>query len=138
MCAAHYNQQLRGNVPGPLRYSKDPREVMFRLQSHAATDEETGCWIWTGTRSRGSYGRTSHMGRDYYVHRLAYELTFGDIEPGAVIHHKCGVNACFNPDHLQAVTPVENAAESFERMSLIKRITELELRVADCVCGRAA
>lgn len=36
----------------------------------------SGCWEWQGTCNRG-YGHVRHDGRRIYVHRLAWERTFG-------------------------------------------------------------
>lgn len=42
------------------------------------------------------------------AHRVAYTLAVGSIPDGLEIDHLCFVPACVNPDHLEAVTGLEN------------------------------
>jgi hypothetical protein len=67
-----------------------------------------GCWEWPRGRTAAGYGRVSRDGREHYVHRLVYELTYGPIPPGWVVDHTCRNRACIRPDHLQAVTRKQN------------------------------
>lgn len=78
------------------------------------------CLIWTGYAGSDGYGSATFDGRLQRVHRIAYQLAFGPIPPGLHIDHTChnpatckgGVacvhRLCCNPDHLEAVTNVEN------------------------------
>jgi hypothetical protein len=68
----------------------------------------SGCTIWTGKVSASGYGHFWAQGRHLIAHRVAYLLTFGAIEPGAVLDHLCRVRACINPRHLEPVTQKEN------------------------------
>ena len=92
-----------------------------------------GCWLWSGSATNG-YGRVSIDNAKLLVHRAAYELAFGPVPDGTVVHHKCGNALCFRPSHLQAVTPAENNAEMYERRTLNKRIAELEALLESCTC----
>jgi hypothetical protein len=68
------------------------------------TVTESGCWEWDGTRQPNGYGRVSWKGVSRFTHRVAYEIAKGEIPDGLVIDHLCRNRACFNPDHLEAVT----------------------------------
>lgn len=68
-------------------------------------------WLWVGALS-GGYGVYKHDGKIQGAHRVAYQLTKGAIPDGHQIDHLCRVPSCVNPDHLEAVTPHENAARS--------------------------
>ncbi len=66
------------------------------------------CWLWTGaTRNRG-YGDAWANGKHYAAHRLSYEALVGPIPKGLTIDHRCGVTSCVNPEHLQAMTMLDN------------------------------
>lgn len=69
----------------------------------------TPCWMWTGSTFAGKeYGQIKHEGKNWRVHRLAYELLVGPIPSGLVVDHLCRQPRCFRPDHLEAVTSVVN------------------------------
>ena len=44
------------------------------------------------------------------MHRLGWKLLHGLIPDAMELHHRCGVHACWNPDHLMVVTHAENMA----------------------------
>lgn len=73
-----------------------------------------GCWIYTGSKTKGNgkesggYGFFWANGRTRLAHRVAYELWYGPIPDGYEIDHPCGNRACLHPDHLEAVLPSEN------------------------------
>ena len=74
--------------------------------------QESGCWIWTGTRTRdGGYGQirlpglyAPLIGPMRLAHRVAYELLVGPIPAGLVLDHLCRNRRCVNPAHLEPVT----------------------------------
>ena len=74
--------------------------------------DPSGCWLWTGSRTRDGYGlittREGGKQRRSYVHRIAYVKVHGFIPDGLEIDHLCRVRNCFNPSHLEAVTHAEN------------------------------
>jgi HNH endonuclease len=65
------------------------------------------CWLFTGPAD--PYGRIG-KGTERYTHRLGWTWLRGSIPAGMELHHRCGVYACWNPDHLQIVTHAENMA----------------------------
>ena len=68
-----------------------------------------GCWVWQGTITSEGYGRISHRGETKYTHRLAWELTNGEIPDNADIDHTCHNRACFNVEHLRVATRKQNS-----------------------------
>lgn len=77
------------------------------------------CWIWTAAPNEKGYGYFRLEGRVVKAHRVAVALRSMGVEPGAMpehvtpaalrdvmdllpdIHHKCEVEPCCNPAHLQ-------------------------------------
>lgn len=70
--------------------------------------DSAGCWLWTGYRDAGGYGRSRRSGTNTTAHRVSYELHVGLIPPGMHLDHLCRVRHCVNPAHLEPVTPGEN------------------------------
>lgn len=87
----------------------------------------TPCWIWRGVLDIDGYGVVRRAGRKYRAHRLSYEIAGRVIPEGYVLDHLCRTRGCVNPDHLEAITNVENRRRS-------SRLTEEDvqsIRTAD-------
>jgi uncharacterized UBP type Zn finger protein len=63
------------------------------------------CILWPGSRMAGGYGAGP---RGVLAHRHVWTEHFGPIPKGYVVHHVCGVRACVNPAHLQAMPRAEH------------------------------
>jgi len=77
-----------------------------RFWRHVRVEEK--CWIWMGYRDPRGYGRINVDHKAMLAHRLSYELHLGPIPEGLTIDHLCRVHSCVNPNHLEAVTALEN------------------------------
>jgi hypothetical protein len=73
----------------------------FRIDSH-------GCWLWAGCKNDRGYPQVGVRGRMVYAHRHYYTVHVGPIPSGLQLDHLCRKRSCVNPDHLEAVTQVEN------------------------------
>ena len=71
------------------------------------------CWKWLaaddGRQGHGAFG-VAHRKIDK-AHRVAYELTYGEIPDGKVVRHICGNPPCVNPYHLRIGTQADNAID---------------------------
>lgn len=76
---------------------------------------DTGCWLWLGSKGRGGYCQLKWRGKSGYVHRRSYVLWHGPIPDGMVVCHACDVPNCINPDHLFAGTQQQNVQDSIRK-----------------------
>ncbi|QYF88495.1 HNH endonuclease [Arthrobacter sp. PAMC25284] len=114
----------------------DGPAVLDILRSRCVIDQEDpgGCWMWVGAK-RSGYGFIGRGPTNRLAHRVSWEAARSFTqELGALsVHHKCGRRLCVNPQHLAAVTHLENNAEMMRRQFYEGRIAALEdaLRMFD-------
>ena len=102
----------KGMVKGqPVRYLRG-HAGSWREHGGYAIEPTTGCWVWQRSASLNGYGQVWHEGRLQRAHRVFYQLYVGPIPDGLQIDHRCGNKRCVNPDHLDAVTALENTHRS--------------------------
>lgn len=79
--------------------------------NHVDDSDPDECWLWVGGTTPGGYGyyRPDKAAAGRAAHRVAWELTYGEIPDGLLVDHKCFVNLCVRPDHLRTATQKQNA-----------------------------
>lgn len=67
------------------------------------------CWLYHGWSNGKGHSKVKVDKRATYLHRYSFEQ-FQEVTlyGGMVLDHLCRVRNCFNPLHLESVTPLEN------------------------------
>lgn len=73
------------------------------------------CWEWTGGRNGQGYGQVRMDYRQISTHKLAWELTYGEVQPGEYVLRKCENPACCNPAHLFLGDAKQNMAAAIAK-----------------------
>jgi hypothetical protein len=70
-----------------------------------------GCWSWTAAKHRDGYGMVNMDTGIRKAHRVAWEVTHGQIPDGMDVCHTCDNPICCNPAHLWLGTHNDNMAD---------------------------
>lgn len=101
------NHEARRLAPATKRIFKVTRLTdLERFFTYVNKTES--CWLWTGGKNYKGYGVFTVNGKNLGAHRFSYEAHNGPLAEGMMPDHLCRVRACVRPDHLEAVTNLEN------------------------------
>lgn len=96
-----------------MRTRNKPHTVESLL---ALTEPDGDCWVWQGTKRSNGYGVTVYRGKQTTTHRAMFEIHHGvELNSEMEVDHTCNNRGCINPQHLEAVTHVENMKRGLDR-----------------------
>lgn len=88
------------------------RTIEERFWQKVAKGIESACWPWQARKLKQGYGQFQiRRGLWKYAHRMAWELTHGNIPEGLHVLHSCDHPPCCNPKHLWLGTHQQNMAD---------------------------
>lgn len=93
---------------------------MKRFWKKVETGGVDECWAWNSSLDSCGYG-TFWLNANVKAHRVAYELTFGEIPEGQHVLHKCDNPRCCNPNHLFLGTHEENMKDMARKGRALSR-----------------
>lgn len=91
------------------------RDLAERFWEKVDRRSTNDCWIWRAHGMPQGYGHFQIGDRPYRAHRVAWQLTFGEIPDGMCVLHRCDMPPCCNPDHLFLGTVAENNRDAADK-----------------------
>lgn len=92
------------------KYHMSVNRIIQKLESNSVPCPPSSCRLWLGYSGKNGsrYGLFWIKKKPVSVHRIAYEISKGEIPRGMMVCHSCDVTCCINPDHLFLGTQKDN------------------------------
>lgn len=122
-CGTPVTRPKKGWDKAPKHFCSHACRLRFYRQKpfdFYVQENESGCWIWTGTKDRKGYGRTVQNGIKHLAHRFAWEREHGPVPPGLFVCHHCDTPSCVRPDHLFVGTQSMNMIDAVFKGRLVR------------------
>jgi len=84
-------------------------DELKKFWSHVDKTGDEGCWNWKGhKKSSKYYGIFHYRKKTPGAHRISYAIHHNEDISDKHIHHICENRGCVNPDHLEALLPIDH------------------------------
>lgn len=104
------------------RISKNGKDIILEKL-------DNGCVICTShCKDKDGYVRIRSKGKHERLHRIIYEMHYGEIPKGLLIRHKCDNPNCCNIEHLEIGNHKDNSKDMVERGRSTKGKPNLKAR----------
>jgi hypothetical protein len=77
--------------------------ISERIEKHIVS--KNGCWLTDFSPLFNGYIQIGIDGKKKLLHRVMFELHFGEIPQGKIVSHSCKNRGCINPAHFFLATP---------------------------------
>lgn len=99
----------------------------------AKVDRSGDCWLWTAALGRDGYGRFGIGTSTVLAHRVAYELSEGDLRRDVLLDHLCHNRSCVRTSHLRQTDHAGNGqnrrgAQSNNHSTGVRGVTAIGAR----------
>jgi hypothetical protein len=114
----NHRDQIKGNPKSfrkghQNRVNKRPLAERFWERVDVAGPDD--CWEWKLSCFESGYGQWKVKPKNLRVHRVAYELSKGEIPDGLYVCHTCDNPPCCNPNHLWLGSNTDNQRDCIEK-----------------------
>lgn len=90
------------------------------------------CWLWLGWNNGKGHGVVQINGVRLYLHRYSLAAYHGiEVHQLDTVDHLCRNRNCFNPQHVEPVTPIENYIRGDGPKFQFKRADEYQSPLSD-------
>jgi Pectobacterium phage endonuclease len=115
-CRKHLTWILKYGVAEPQKFSQASLTERFWRNVDKRDDAE--CWEWK-LSSKSSFGYGSiwdnSQKKSRLVHRVSYEIAYGEIPNDKIVMHSCDNPKCVNPKHLNLGTHKLNGEDKAKK-----------------------
>jgi HNH endonuclease len=90
-------------------------DIMDLFPDLVQPEPNSGCWLWTAGTNSDGYGSVSVGSKKIGAHRFSFIVSFGVINDGLFVLHKCDNPLCCNPSHLELGNQSKNLSDAYNR-----------------------